>query len=152
MARFSHSTQKFDQHGVKIPKGKNGLKEFTTNNPDSIIFDSKSEYELYLKLTEMEASGEIKELRIKVSYPLVPKTTWWNNVKERKDVVRELTYICDFSFVRDGKSTVMDCKGWKYKMDKKSGKEKWQVYYDDMYKLKKKLFLWLYPDITFEEF
>jgi hypothetical protein len=151
MARFSHSTQKYDQNGNKIPKGRNGLKQFTKDNPELIVLDSKSEYELYVEFIEKEKNGEIQNLVCKNPFPLIPKTTWWNNIKERKDIIRELTYISDFTFTRDGKEICVDCKGWKYRMEKKSGKEKWQVYYDDIYKLKKKLFLWLYPQYIFEE-
>jgi Protein of unknown function (DUF1064) len=151
MPRFNHTTQKFDQTGQKVLKGRNGLKEHTTNFPDLIIFDSKSEYELYCKFLEMQDQGQISQLECKKAFPLVPKTRWWNNVKSRTDIVRELTYISDFCFVREGKKVCVDCKGWKLRVDKKSGKEKFMVYYDDIYKIKKKLFLWLYPDYIFEE-
>jgi Protein of unknown function (DUF1064) len=151
MPRFKHTTQKFDQHGNKIPKGLNGLKTFTKENPEAIIFDSKSEYELYLKFKEMEEKGEISNLQCKQKFDLVPKRKWWNNVKERWDIIREITYETDFTFERDGQAVVVDCKGWKLKVDKKTGKEKHQVYYDEIYKIKKKLFLWKYPDFIFEE-
>lgn len=151
MPRFNHTTQKIDQEGRKVPKGRSGLKDHMTSYPESQIFDSKSEYELYLRFHQDELDGKITKLECKKAFELVPKKTWWNNVKKRKDVVRELTYIADFVFERDGQKICVDCKGWKLKKDKETGKEKWQVYYDEIYKIKKKLFLWLHPEYVFEE-
>ena len=151
MPRFNHTTQKIDQNGVRVSKGRSGLKDHIVANPGVQIFDSKSEYELFLRFEQDQKDGKISNLECKKAFPLVPKKTWWNNVKKRNDVVRELTYIADFVFVRDGKMICVDCKGWKLKKDKETGKEKWQVYYDEIYKIKKKLFLWLYPEYIFEE-
>jgi|GEM_PF-3561329 len=151
MPRFKHTTQKYDERGVKVPKGRDGIKNHNADNPDTMIFDSKSEYELYLELSEQQKQGLISELEYKKVFPIVPKTKWWNNMKERWDVIRELTYITDFVFLRDGKMICMDCKGWKSVTDKATGKVKMQAYYDEIYKIKKKLFLWKYPEYIFEE-
>lgn len=151
MPRFKHATQKYDENGNKIPKGRNGLKDYLICNQDCQVFDSKSEYDIYHLFKDMEKQGLIQNLECKKVFPLIPKTIWYNNVKEKKEAVRELVYISDFCFERDGQKVVVDCKGWKLKPDKKTGRPKYQVYYDDIYKIKKKLFLWLYQDYLFEE-
>lgn len=152
MARFQNSTQKYDQNGIKIPKGISGIKNYTLENPNVLIFDSKSEYEIYKLLTEQLETGLISALEIKKKFDLVPAIKWFNNIKGKFENIRGVSYITDFAFVRGNEKIIVDCKGWKFKMDKKSGKEKWQVYYDDIYKLKKKLFLNKYgTEYTFEE-
>lgn len=151
MARFQKTTQKYDHSGTKVPKGLNGIKEHNKANPDCIIFDSKSEYELYHKLKEAEEKGEIQNLECQKTFHLIDKRKWWNNVKERWDIIRELVYITDFVFEREGQRIALDCKGWKKNIDKETGKVKFAVYYDEIYKIKKKLFLSLYPEYVFEE-
>jgi hypothetical protein len=152
MPRFNSTTQKYDSNGNKVPKGLNGIKKHLEDNPDIMIFDSKAEYELYIKLNEMEKAGKIKNLTYKQKFTLVGANKWFNNVKEKQENIRELCYITDFVFERNGKKVVLDCKGWKLKKDKKTGKEKWSVYYDEIYKLKKKMFIEKYKDeYVFEE-
>ena len=148
--RFTGATTKYDEQGKAIPKGKKALLEYKTNNPNGLIFDSKAEYLTWLKLLEEQSKGVITDLNRQVSFELIPKQVWFNNVKHKKEVVRPLVYIADFTFKRGDKLIVMDCKGWKQKTDK-SGKTKWSAYTDDVYKLKKKLFLHKYPDYIFEE-
>jgi Protein of unknown function (DUF1064) len=151
MPRFQNSTQKYDQYGNKIPKGRDGLKKHLESFPDAIAFDSKSEYLTYVYLLDLIEKKEIQNLQIKKCFPLVEKRKWWNNFKKKWDIVRELVYISDFSFERDGNNVVLDCKGWKEVIDKKTGKTKCTVYYDEIYKIKKKLFLDKYSDYIFEE-
>lgn len=152
MARFNYSAQKFDENGNKIPKGAGMLKKYRADNPNLMIFDSKSEYELYIKLKEDERRGLIRNLRYKEKFLLVDKCTWYNNIKQKNENIRELYYITDFVFEREGKKVVVDCKGWRQVKDKKTGKLKWTVYYDELYKLKKKILLSRYGmDFVFEE-
>lgn len=151
MPRFQNTTQKYDHNGNKVLKGLNGIKEHVKNNPGCTIFDSKSEYELFHKFSEAEQKGEIKNLECQKAFHLIDKRKWWNNVKERWDIIRELVYITDFVFEREGQRIAVDCKGWKLCKDKKTGKEKFSVYYDEIYKIKKKLFLNMYPEYVFEE-
>jgi Protein of unknown function (DUF1064) len=151
MPRFNSTTQKYDQFGRKIPKGRDGIKTFMQQYPDTMIFDSKSEYLLYEKFKQMEQENLIHNLKCKQKFDLVPKTKWWNNIKQKFDIVRELSYICDFTFTRDNKEVVVDCKGWALRLDKKTNTQKYKAYYDEIYKIKKKLFLHKYPQYIFEE-
>lgn len=151
MARFQNTTQKYDEEGRKVQKGLNGIKQHNIDYPNLMIFDSKSEYEIYSGLLAKQGAGLITELECKKSFLLVPKRKWYNNVKNKQDIIRELTYITDFVFKRDGVWIAVDCKGWKEVRDKKTGTLKWKAYYDEIYKIKKKLFLNMYPEYIFEE-
>lgn len=113
--------------------------------PTELLFDSKSEFEAYITLLKQEKEGAISNLQLQVPFLLVPKTTWYNNIKQKKEAVREMNYIADFVFERGGKKIICDCKGWKLK------KGKWTVYVDDVYKIKKKLMLLMYKEYLFEE-
>jgi len=147
---FRGSITKYDEQGKALPKGKNVLSQYKKKNPDSLIFDSKSEYNTWIMLKTLEGKGSITNLQRQITFPLLPKMNWFNNVKSKNEVIRPLTYIADFVFTEDGKTVVMDCKGWKYKEDK-NGKGKWLVYKDDVYIIKKKLFLHLNPNLIFRE-
>lgn len=116
--------------------------ELTANE---LLFDSASEFAAYIKLKEQEKAGIISNLQLQITYLLVPKTRWFNNVTQKEVAVRSSSYIADFVFTRDGKEIICDCKGWKLV------KGKWTVYIDDIYKIKKKLMLLMYPQYTFEE-
>lgn len=151
MPNFKHSVQKYDEKGRPIPKGKGGKDKHINKYGDVIIFDSKAEYQTYLRLKEAENKGIISNLKLQVSFELLPNQNWFNNVKDKKEIIRKLIYIGDFTFERDGKQICLDCKGWRFTKDKKNGKEKWKCYYDDIYKIKKKLFLSKYPEYIFEE-
>ena len=75
-----------------------------------------------------------------------------NAIKNKLEIVRKVDYIADFTYTdKEGKTFVVDCKGWKQVKDKKTGKLKWKCYQDDIYKLKKKIFLHKYPDLIFQE-
>ena len=83
---------------------------------DGIEFDSAKESKRYTKLRAMEEDGEIQHLRLQVPYELLPSFEC-DGVK-----YREMRYVADFVYVRDGKVVVEDCKGFKtteYKMKKK---------------------------------
>ncbi len=156
MPRFTSTTTKFDQFGRKVPKGIQGLTAHREEFGDCVIFDSKSEYETYLYLTDLEKAKEIQNLKLKVKFELVLGTRWWNNVKEKSEIIRSMDYIADFVFERSGPTGMvekicLDCKGWRQKKDKKTGKVSWDCYYDDIYKIKKKIFLSKYTEYIFEE-
>lgn len=83
---------------------------------DGIEFDSAKEAKRYAKLRALEDAGKIKGLRLQVPFELVPSFEC-NGVK-----YREMRYIADFVYYRNGKQVVEDCKGFKtaeYKMKKK---------------------------------
>ncbi len=149
MAGFKISFTKYDENGNKVPKGIGELKKFKEKNPNLIIFDSKSEYERYLELKEKENKGEIQNLKLQVKFLLIPSKKWFNNVTNKQITVKETVYIADFMYDQEGSKIVEDCKGWKKVKSKRDFK--WKVYTDDVYKLKKKMFLDKYPEYIFKE-
>lgn len=83
---------------------------------DGIEFDSAKEAKRYTKLRALEEGGKIQGLRLQVPFELVPSFEC-DGVK-----YREMKYIADFVYYRDGKQVVEDCKGFKtaeYKLKKK---------------------------------
>lgn len=84
---------------------------------DGIKFASKKEALRYKLLRDREQRGEIRDLRLQVRFPIVI-----NGIKV-------CTYIADFEYVEvaSGERVVADVKGWR----------------TDLYKLKKKLMLWV---------
>lgn len=156
MPRFTGSTQKYDSLGRKVPIGKNLLTTWKEANLGLSIFDSKSEYQAYLTLRDQEAKGLIQNLQQQVYFPLIPATKWFNNITNKNITIREMGYRADFTFTRvlpdsTTQDVVLDCKGWKLKKDKTTGKETYSVYTDDIYQIKKKIFLNKYPQYLFEE-
>ena len=96
---------------------------------DGIKFDSKKEGYRYLYLKELENKGIIKNLQRQVKYELQP------SFKYNDKTIRAITYIADFVYEKDNKIIVEDVKGIK----------------TDVYKLKKKLFLYIF-NIEIQEF
>lgn len=83
---------------------------------DGIQFDSAKEAKRYTELRDMERAGKIQGLRLQVPFELVPSFEC-DGVK-----YREMRYIADFVYYRDGKQVVEDTKGVKtaeYKLKKK---------------------------------
>lgn len=97
---------------------------------DGKKFDSKHESRDYLKLKSMEDSGIISNLQTQVPFELQPKYTTKDGRK-----IRSISYVADFVYERDGQTYVQDSKGMK----------------TDVYKLKRKMFEYRYPDIIFVE-
>lgn len=87
--------------------------------PDGEVFDSRKEYRRWCELKLLEKAGKIDGLCRQVSYELIPK----------QDGERSCNYIADFIYFNsDGKLVVEDCKGYR----------------TDVYKIKKKLMLWVH--------
>lgn len=83
---------------------------------EGIEFDSAREAKRYTRLRALEEEGKIRHLRLQVPFELVPSFEC-DGVK-----YREMKYVADFVYVRDGKVVVEDCKGFKtpeYKLKKK---------------------------------
>lgn len=83
---------------------------------DGIEFDSAKEAKRFTKLRAMEEEGKIQHLRLQVPFELVPSFEC-DGVK-----YREMKYVADFVYYRDGKQVVEDVKGVKtpeYKLKKK---------------------------------
>lgn len=85
---------------------------------DGITFDSKKEGLHYLKLKDMERSGEISDLQLQVPFELLPPIYCEEvvHLKTKDKVVRKLkqrqvTYVADFVYWKDGEQFVIDVKG-----------------------------------------
>lgn len=96
-----------------------------------MAFDSKWELERYLELMQMEAAGEIRNLRRQVPFVLQPA------FDTKGESVREIKYIADFTYDEHvrviggtdfGRPVVEDAKGFE----------------TDIFKLKWKLLKWLH--------
>ena len=98
---------------------------------NGINFDSIKEAKRYQELLLLEKSGVVKDLELQVPFTLVP-----GYVKNGKKI-REMKYIADFVYFdkEKNKKVVEDVKGVK----------------TDVYKLKKKIFEYKYPDLEIFE-
>ena len=86
--------------------------------PDGQVFDSVKEFHRWGCLRLLERAGKISGLKRQVKYELIPK----------QEGERACTYIADFTYYEDGKLIVEDCKGCQ----------------TEVFKLKKKLMLWVH--------
>ena len=104
------------------------------NNKQTVIqghiFDSKKEAERYLELRQMQNEGKIKDLELQYVFEL---QEGFKDTQGRKH--RPITYIADFCYMDGSSMVVEDVKGMK----------------TEVYKLKKKLFIYKYEYIRFEE-
>lgn len=99
---------------------------------DNIIFASKKEAKRYSELKLLERAHIIKDLQLQKSFELQPKYINNNN-----EMVRAIKYVCDFYYFDNEKQRyiVEDTKGYK----------------TEVYKLKKKIFEYKYPNLTIKE-
>ena len=111
---------------IEIPRNKYHAK---VTEIDGIRFDSQAEARRYVALKSMERSGEIIGLKIHPRYIL--QSPFIRDGRRE----REITYEGDFSYVKDNRLVVEDVKGLK----------------TDLYKVKRKMFMYRYPDIKFIE-
>lgn len=100
---------------------------------DDTVFDSKKEATRYWQLVLLEKEGKVKNLQRQVRFVL--QDSFINNEKQK---VRPIFYIADFCYERNGVKIVEDVK---------SPATRTQVY-----KVKKKLFQYRYPEYKFVEF
>lgn len=98
---------------------------------DGKPFDSKKEGRRYEELKALEKQGLIKDLELQKSYELQPK------FKKNGKSFRNISYVADFTYynVETNKTVVEDVKGFK----------------TDVYKIKKKMFEYQYPDLELRE-
>ena len=121
--------------GVTIPKAHDEEKKSKYNNKkttiDGITFDSKRESVRYSELKLLERAGEIKGLELQPRFELQPPFTK-NGKKYRK-----IEYVADFRYTRaeTGETVVEDPKGYR----------------NQLYKTKKKIFEYKYPELTITE-
>lgn len=95
---------------------------------DDIAFDSQAERDRYIELRLLEKAERISDLRVHPPYLLQEKFTDRNGVKHQA-----IFYVADFEYIEDGITVVEDVKG----------------YATDVFKLKKKMFLYKYPELDF---
>lgn len=111
-------------------KSRNSKYNSYTVKIDDITFDSIMESRFYCRLLEMQAEGKIKSFTMQTAFELQPKF----KDKFSKKAVRAIMYIADFVVTdSNGQTIVVDVKG----------KE------TDVFKMKKKMFQYKYPDIRF---
>lgn len=98
---------------------------------DGIEFDSLKEARRYQELKLLVRGGAIKDLELQPVFELIPTQ------RHEGKTVRKANYIADFKYtdIQRGIVVVEDVKGFK----------------TDVYKLKKKMFLYKYPQYEFKE-
>lgn len=97
-------------------------------------FDSKAEARYYLKLLGMEQNGLIRDLQLQKRYIL--QDAFVDNLGRKQ---RPITYVADFVYTRkDGQVEAVDVKS---KITEAN----------QLYRLKRKMFLCRYPEIRFVE-
>lgn len=98
------------------------------------VFDSKKEANRYCELIKMQQAGLIKDLETQKKFLLLD--TFRKNGKTYK----QINYYADFVYfdVYSKKTIVEDVKASKY-------------FKTEVYKIKKKLFEYKYPDLTITE-
>ena len=67
---------------------------------NGIKFDSKHERDRYIELLLMERAKEITDLKTQVRFPLIAKSKYG----------REIVYVADFTYYKDGVLVVEDAK------------------------------------------
>lgn len=121
---------KYDWSAFKKNKYNNAKTEV-----DGHVFDSKKEAKYYTYLKALQSAGKIKNLELQPRYELQP------GYRGRGGVwVRPISYVADFRYkdVVDGTIVVVDVKS---KITESN----------PVYRLKRKLFLYRYPDVIFRE-
>lgn len=98
-------------------------------NKKTMGYDSAKEAYRAGKLKLLERGGLISDLQEQVTI-LLQERFRCNGKWERA-----ITYIADFVYIKDGQKIVEDVKGFK----------------TDVYKIKRKMLLFRYPDIVFIE-
>jgi hypothetical protein len=98
---------------------------------DGIEFDSKKEGNRYIQLKMLKRAGEIKDLELQKVFELQP------TFKKNNKTYRKITYKADFCYfdIKKDKYIVEDVKGFK----------------TEVYKIKKKIFEYVYKDYELKE-
>ena len=91
---------------------------------DMYVFDSIAESRRYKELKLLEQAGEISELELQ------PRFLLQERFKKNGKTFRKIEYIADFQYIENGRLVIEDVKG----------KE------TEVFKLKRKLFEYEYPD------
>jgi hypothetical protein len=98
------------------------------------VFDSKKEAKRYLELIKLEQTGLIKDLETQKKFLLL------DSFKKNGKTYKQISYYADFVYfdIYEKKTIVEDVKASKY-------------FKTDVYKIKKKLFEFIYPNLTIKE-
>jgi hypothetical protein len=96
---------------------------------DGIKFDSKKEGSRYIQLKALLDNNKISNLELQKEYILQP------SYKKNGKTIRKISYFADFVYNENDKVIVEDVKGYK----------------TEIYKLKKKIFEYKYPDLEIKE-
>lgn len=118
---------------------------------NGIEFDSKKECKYYKYLLALKNAGDIKEIELQPRFlliegfrheakenPLEDKSSGFEH-NQIKGKLRDTTYTADFKVIfKSGKQIVIDVKSSK-------------KFQDEVYRIKKKMFLKKYPDVDFYE-
>lgn len=128
MTRISRA--KARELGIKLPEQ---VRKYHNKKPtiDGITFDSQKEANYYCQLKILKQAGEIKDFELQPEFVLQEgfrdKNGNWH---------RPIKYRADFKVIYpDGVVEIVDTKGYK----------------TQVYRLKKKMLLARYPDISFRE-
>lgn len=92
------------------------------------VYDSKKEANRAFELEMLAKYGKIQNLQKQVPFVLQE-----GYVNKHGKMVRPITYIADFTYVEDGKLIVEDTKGME----------------TDVFKIKRKMLEYKYPEIEF---
>jgi hypothetical protein len=112
-----------------IKRSKYGNKKTYING---ITFDSKKEAERYVYLKSLEASGGIRDVELQ------PKFLLQEKYKSEGKWIQPITYFADFRYILNDREIVEDVKS---EATAKS----------EVYRLKKKMLLFKYPNLNFRE-
>lgn len=83
------------------------------------VYDSKKEFRRFQELKLLEQAGEIQNLRRQVKFILIPAQREPDTIGKRGGIIkgklleREVAYIADFVYERNGEMVVEDTKGFR---------------------------------------
>lgn len=89
---------------------------------DGMTFDSIKEYRRWCELALLEKAGQVTDLQRQVRFILIPAQyetyeRYGKNGKRLKDgkrcIEKEVAYIADFVYCKEGKQIVEDTKGFR---------------------------------------
>lgn len=116
--------QRFQNYN-KTPKSNRTL--------DGVVFDSKTELQRYVELKQLLVLGEITDLQTQITFELQPSFIDSTGKKQRA-----INYIADFVYKKGDSQIVEDVKSkMTYKLPE--------------YVMKKKMFMFKYPEYIFFE-
>lgn len=96
-------------------KNKGGANKYKAKKVESCLedgtpftFASTKEFDRYRELVCLQRAGKISDLKLQVTYPLIPKQNKKNGKAERG-----ISYVADFAYTENGETVVEDVKGYR---------------------------------------